>query len=256
MSDNESISTLQLEVSQLNGQVEPFNQTSDNATAMENYQAIISQIGQLPDSLDKHAKMALLVRDPNVKGDLSLSESEKEFFKKCEKACENFIKRWNKEDYNANQGNDLEKFSTALKSLAEGIKSTNENLWTQWIGDLRASFQVEDYLLEAQKGLDEVERRREEFVKNSQAFDERTKYIPNDKNGITEIQSLVEKLRILSSQMDHDVPEVVRKFLEYAGDINKGAPIKLLTPEVIDYLEKKDALQNFVVKRSGHRRGY
>ena len=97
------------------------------------------------------------------------------------------------------------------------------------IEGLRASFQVEDYLLEAQKGLDEVERRRNEFVKNSQAFDERTKYIPNDKNGITEIQSLAEKLRILSSQIDHDVPEGVRKFLEYAGDINKGAPIGLLT---------------------------
>jgi hypothetical protein len=87
-------------------------------------------------------------------------------------------------------------------------------------------------------------------------FDGMTKNMPSDDKDIAAVRSLAEDLRNLSSQMEHDIPDAVRVFFEHAADINNGASINLLTPEVIDYLTEKDALENFVVKRSGYRRGY
>jgi len=250
------MSVLQSEISGLKRQLDAFNQTSDNAAAIDNYQAIIDRIGQLPDKLDDHFKRALLLRHPDLKGDLSLTESEQALFETCAESLKKFDNHWNESDYNARQGNTLEDLSISLEDFTVAIKNTNQSLWHQWTEELRVSFDVEDYLLEAQKGLDIVERRRRTFEDTRKRFDGMIKNMPSNDEDIAAVGSLAEDLRNLSSQMEHDIPDAVRVFFERAADINNGASIDLLTPEVIDYLAEKDALANFVVKRSGYRRAY
>jgi hypothetical protein len=256
MIDEDGMSVLQSEISGLKSQLDAFNQTSDNAAAIANYQAIIERIGQLPDNLDDHFKRTLLLRHPDLKGDLSLTESEQALFETCAESLKQFDNHWTENDYNARQGNTLEDLSISLEDFSVAIKNTNQSLWHQWTEELRVSFDVEDYLLEAQKGLDIVERRRTAFENTRKRFDGMTKNMPSDDKDIAAVRSLAEDLRNLSSQMEHDIPDAVRVFFEHAADINNGASINLLTPEVIDYLTEKDALENFVVKRSGYRRGY
>lgn len=256
MTNQDGMSVLQSEISGLKRELDAFNQTSDNAAAIDNYQAIIDRIGQLPDKLDDHFKRALLLRQPALKGDLSLTESEQPLFETCVESLKQFANHWNENDYNALQGNTQEDLSISLEGFTVAIENTNQSLWHQWTEELRVSFDVEDYLLEAQKGLDIVERRRTDFENTRKRFDGMIKNMPIDDKYIAEVGSLAENLRKLSSQMEHDIPDTVRVFFERAADSNNGASIDLLTPEVIDYLTEKDALANFVVKRSGYRRGY
>lgn len=258
MRAQEETTKLQSEVLELKDQLEAFKLTSENADAIKGYQEILEQLTDLPHELESNVQKALIVRHANLKGPLSnkLTETELEHFNTTTKSLKLFIEHWEEEDYNARQEDFLENFGIAVKSLTKNMKETNWGLWANWTNGLRSSFAVEEYLLDAQRGLDAVEERRNEFKIKRDIFEEKSKRIPDDITAIVEIRGLVESLKELMSQMDHELPDEVKKFFESMSGIGGGAPISLLTPSVIEYLRENKALDNFVVQRPGNRRGY
>ena len=258
MRAQEETTKLQSEILELKSQLEAFKLTSENANAIKGYQEILKQLTDLPSELKSNVQKALIVRHANLKSRLSnkLTETELEHFDTTTKSLKLFIKHWEAEDYNARQGDFLENLGIAVKSLTNNMKETNWGLWANWTDELRASFAVEEYLLDAQQGLDAVEERRKEFKSKRDIFEEKSKSIPDDIAAIEEIRGLVEFLKGLMSQMNHEIPEEVKQFFASMSGFGGGAPISLLTPSVIEYLRANKALDNFVVQRPGSRRGY
>jgi chromosome segregation ATPase len=258
VSDQDTKTRLQSEVLQLREQVDAFSETSDNAEAINEYSALLGQLATLSDDLKVQVTEIRVARHVDLGGSLrnSLSESEKINFDSSEEALKKFLQHWEQQGYNARQGNWLQNLENAFKALTRNIKDTNRVSWANWIGDLRTSFAVEDYLLDAQQGLDAVEHRRDKFKTDRETFDEKAKKIPDNITAINDLSDIAKNLAALLNQMDHNVPEEVRQFFNYVSTASEGAPITLLTPEVIEYLSDNNALGNFVVKRPGQRRGY
>ena len=198
------------------------------------------------------------MRHADLKGHLlnELTDTEKAYFADAEQRLVSFIDHWEKEGYNARQGSSLENFKHAVNTLNRSIKQTNTEVWAEWTDRLRAKFAVEEYLLDAQRGIDTVEHRRDEFKLKRAEFEEKSKRIPDDMVMIQDIRNLVNTLVGLLDQMDHDVPEEVKQFFDSISGYSGAAPISMLTPEVFEYLRENKALDNFVVQRPGHRRGY
>jgi len=249
---------LQSQILDLKEQITAFNLTSENAEAIAGYKAILPQLSQLPELLKTNIKESLIMRHADLKGPLlnELTDIEKAYFEATEQRLVSFIDHWEKEGYNARQGSSLENFKDAVNALNGSIKQTNAEVWAEWTDSLRARFAVEEYLLDAQRGIDTVEQRRDEFKSKRAEFEEKSKRIPDDMVMIEDIRSLVKTLVGLWDQMDHDVPEEVKQFFDSISGYSGAAPISLLTPEVFEYLRENKALDNFVVQRPGHRRGH
>jgi hypothetical protein len=249
---------LQSQILELEEQIKAFNLTSENADAIAGYRAILPQLSHLPELLEANITEALIMRHADLKGPLlnELTDTEKAYFETTEQRFVSFVDHWEKEGYNARQGSSLENFKDAVNALIGSIKQTNVEIWAEWTDSLRANFAVEEYLLDAQRGIDTVEQRRDEFKSKRSVFYEKSKRIPDDMVMIEDIRSLAKSLVGLLDQMDHDVPEDVKQFFDSISGPYGAAPISLLTPEVFEYLRENKALDNFVVQRPGHRRGY
>ena len=249
---------LQSEIVTLKDEVEAFNVTSENADAIYEYQQISELLSQLPSDLKASVNKAHIVRHPDFKSPLTnkLNEEEKIQFHAAKIALNTFIDHWDTQDYNARQGNSLGDFQSTFKKLTLSIKEQNSHLWTEWVDENRSRFFIEENLLDAQRGLDDVENRRNKFKAKRESFEEKVKLIPYDIAAIKDLRGLVENLIELLNQMNHDVPEEVKIFFDKVSGFGDGALISLLTPEVYEYLRVNGALDNFVVRRVGSRRGY
>ena len=258
MSAKEGNIQLQSQILELKEQVTAFNLTSENADAIAGYKAILPQLSQLPELLETNIKESLIIRHADLKGPLlnKLTDIEKAYFEATEQRFVSFIDHWEREGFNARQGSSLEDFKEAVSTLNGSIKQTNAEIWADWTDSLRAKFAVEEYLLDAQRGIDSVEQRRDEFKRKRDVFEEKSTRIPDDMAMIGDIRNLVKALVALLDQMDHDVPEEVKQFFDSISGHRGAAPISMLTPEVFEYLRENKALDNFVVQRPGHRRGY
>jgi hypothetical protein len=82
----------------------------------------------------------------------------------------------------------------------------------------------------------ENDRALDQYRALHQALDTAFSAAPADQTAIDQVKRLAKQLETTSQAFNFDVPEAVKKFLEAVQSIG-GAPLDLLTPEVIDWLK-------------------
>jgi len=79
-------------------------------------------------------------------------------------------------------------------------------------------------------------------------FSEAFSVLPPDAGAVAEAETLARDLRAAATRFDFDVPPDVKAFLDAVQE--GGAPLRLLTEPVKDWLKANDALENYRIRAS------
>lgn len=90
----------------------------------------------------------------------------------------------------------------------------------------------------------------EQYRKLHQALDAAFSAAPTDSATIDEVKRLAKQLEAAASDFDFDVPETVKAFLEAVQSV-AGAPLDLLTPEVVDWLKTNYSFDAYRIRAKG-----
>ncbi|MDC1351459.1 hypothetical protein N8265_06005 [Oceanospirillaceae bacterium] len=253
MSDNSPQTRLEIEISNLRKHIDIFGKSSEIVSAKSGYKTILLKLKGHDVKLRETIKQAKIARHPDLKGEIvhKLNDLEYESFKKSRSAFETFQKYWNEHDYKTTQGDELNDLVLNFNALANQISKTNTKLWGDWLHSLQETFDVEEYRLNAQRGIASVEDRRDRFKRERENFRVLVSKIPESMSDITKIKDVAEVLSGLLGLMDHNEPEDVKAFFDALDNPPYGAVIGLLTPGVIRYLEDQGGLGEYLVRRRG-----
>ncbi|OSI72300.1 hypothetical protein BSZ21_07410 [Bradyrhizobium canariense] len=74
--------------------------------------------------------------------------------------------------------------------------------------------------------------------------------LPSDRAAIDRVKQLAADLEAVAQNFDFAVPAEVKQFLEAVLSVS-GAPLALLTPEVVKWLKENDSFDNYRVSATG-----
>ena len=90
----------------------------------------------------------------------------------------------------------------------------------------------------------------EQYRNLHQALDAAFSAAPSDSAKIDEVKRLAKQLEAAALTFDFDVPDAVKAFLEAVQSV-AGAPLHLLTPEVVDWLKTNDSFDTYRIRAKG-----
>mgnify|MGYP006444077237 CR=1 FL=1 len=238
-------------IKEIKGQIEIYLESRESATEAKDYENILKKIQEIPHSmiLNRINEIDVLASLQPAKSCRSLNTQESECLASAAASLESLSDHWQKEGANARQGNFLADFVTSAKALNDSLQKSNEQTWIQSKQHLESRFATEEHLIKAQLQLEQTAvDRAKRFMQLKRDFEEITRKLPQTRDEIQRMQSLAGELETLLGEMNFDVPEVVSAFMLAVKD---GAPISLLTDEVINYLKNTQSETSFVVVRKG-----
>ncbi|EPR7482136.1 hypothetical protein ACU8KO_000743 [Vibrio alginolyticus] len=146
------------------------------------------------------------------------------------------------------EGQEWAKLHAEMESLTERFKQYVNPAWETYVKELRDGWDVDESLLTSQMHIDERKRLFDGYLREKNEFDRDSKCIPNSQQKLDEIHQRHARLLEMRNQMDLEIPPAVNDFLMVSGR-GKGAPLHLLTEEVLDWLTKNDDVSRYHIKR-------
>lgn len=105
---------------------------------------------------------------------------------------------------------------------------------------------LRDRLARTPANDDALERYRGLYQRLQVAFQQ----LPQDTAAIEQINRLAKQLEATAREFDYDVPGAVKAFLEAVQSV-AGAPLDLLTPEVVDWLKANNSFDAYRISAKG-----
>ena len=96
----------------------------------------------------------------------------------------------------------------------------------------------------------ENDRALEQYRTLHQALDAAFTDAPTDSTTIDQVKRLAKQLEAAAHAFNFDVPDAVKAFLEAVQSV-AGAPLDLLTPEVVDWLKTNHSLDAYRISAKG-----
>ncbi|MGY0616481.1 hypothetical protein [Vibrio sp. FJH11] len=153
-----------------------------------------------------------------------------------------------KNDVRNSQGQEWAKLRAEMEALTNDFKKHVTPAWVIYVKELRDSWYIDESLLGSQMHIDERRRLFDGYLLEKNEFEKKTKCIPHSQQKLDEIHERQARLIALRGQMDLDIPPAVNEFLMASGR-SKGAPLHLLTKEVLDWLTENDDVSRYRIKR-------
>lgn len=89
-----------------------------------------------------------------------------------------------------------------------------------------------------------------EYQRRFDRFEAAFETLPADRAAIDRVKELAADLEAVAQNFDFAVPAEVKQFLEAVLSVS-GAPLALLTPEVVNWLKETDSFDNYRVSAKG-----
>jgi hypothetical protein len=96
----------------------------------------------------------------------------------------------------------------------------------------------------------ENDRALEQYQILHQDLEAAFKAAPADPTAINDVKRLAQRLEETARSFNFDVPEAVKVFLEAVQSV-AGAPLDLLTPEVVDWLKQNHSYDAYRISAKG-----
>ena len=160
--------------------------------------------------------------------------------------------KWIEEDYKVTQDDSFDNTIQSIKGLTKSIVEVNKTVWQTWCGHLLDSFNVTDAELNSIEKIDKYIDTYNEFVRQRTSFKSKVLNLPTEACQIKELQDISDRLLILMQGIDFNIPEEVKIFFDYINDAIKGkkAPLSLLTPEVLKWIQDNNEINSFSITRT------
>ena len=164
--------------------------------------------------------------------------------------------KWIEEDFKVTQDDSFDNTIQAMKSLTKMIMDINKIVWNSWGNYLLASFKRTDAELSSIEKIDKYKNKYNDFIRERALFTSKIATLPIEIDQIKDLQELSNRLQGLMQDVDFNIPDDVKIFFDYIDDVVKGkkAPLSLLTPEVLKWIQDNNEMNSFAITRtSGYR---
>ena len=146
------------------------------------------------------------------------------------------------------QGDYLDNALSSCHATIEKMKEIDYQVWSLWSEALKRRAFVAESLLESQRNLSTVKEVVNNYHNSWTELQERILSLPESTSEVLICQQLAKYLEELKDQMDFNIPENVDKFLKEFR-FNAQPSLQKLTPEVLEWLSKKNMLGHFTLRQ-------
>jgi len=227
----------------------------ENRVAIKEYEKFFEQffpiVGKLDDSCKKR-KVLKNIPSEYLDQQTELIQSFKNNLATTKSVLHILLEKWLEDDYTVTQDDSFDNTIQAMKSLTKVIVVTNKEVWNTWTDYLLDSFNRTDAELNNIEKIDKYRDTYNAFVKERTSFKSKIANLPTEIDQIKEIQELSNRLQILMKDVNVNLSEEVKRFLDCIDDVVKGkkAPLSLLTPEVLKWIQDENEMSSFAITRS------
>lgn len=167
------------------------------------------------------------------------------------KILNKLILEWGSKKTNMLQTNLVDDTYKSLDALEKELSIKVNSCWRSWIEKLEGSFRVEEFLLDSQRGIPGLSDIYNKYIGLRKIFRAESKKLPENIWSIQNLESVSLEMQDLSNQMQQDLPADIVDFFKHINNINNKshAPLSLLTPNVLTWLQENDQLGQFTIHR-------
>jgi hypothetical protein len=246
---------LMKQIEEAHTQLQLLNDGDENNNAIKAYEIFINKfvpvIGKLEDACNKRSLLKAIPIDM-LQEHMQTSDNMKDGVTSTSGLLKILEDKWNIIDYKITQDDSLDNCVQSIKTLTKLITDTNKLVWQTWSNQLFDSFNITDAELSSIEHIDKYKVIYTTFKNGRTSFKEKTLNLPTEVSQIDELQVLANQLQLLIKDIDFDIPEEVKVFFDhiYNPICGNKAPLTLLTPEVLQWIESNNESANFSVGRS------
>lgn len=247
------------QIEQINKQFELIVDGDKNRIAIDAYEhfsnTFFPVIGKFEDSCAKRTVLKNIPKEIVEQQLLPVNEFNKVLFSTIG-ALNSLEEKWIEDDYKVTQDDSFDNTVQAMKSLTKMIVVANKEVWNTWTDYLLGSFNRTDAELKNIEKIDKYKNIYNVFIRERSLFTSKIVSLPTQVDEIKELQELSSRLQILMEDVNGNLPEEVTIFLNCIDDVVKGkkAPLSLLTPEVLKWMQDNNEMSSFAITRtSGYR---
>lgn len=242
--------SLKSQIAELNKQIEYYHNSANLEDQMEALKTISTRIANPSNRIEEEAKkLECLKLIDGVDlycegGDLALETAGKRYFA--------FKTLWGEiEDQSlADEANTLYEMTQAVSKTASLFSENHQVIWQEWAEEQKGLANVNDVILEQQKSPHENIDLYNNYTRAKKEFDRQMGDFTFDQGQLLRIQHFAKQCAEFKSQMNTEaLPEDVKKLFDTLNRLGAVALVSMLTPEVMDWLEKNNKLDTLMVKQ-------
>ncbi|QYJ70315.1 hypothetical protein K0H59_14930 [Shewanella sp. FJAT-51649] len=239
-------------IEQLNELVDQLsiNNSAENAkTEIDSLNKVSKQASNIASPLTRLCRVhaALSIIDIDLAQPPIFDEEIYEQLKTSTATIESLLQLW-EQNGDLSQGEQLDNALSSCKVTITKVTEIEEQVWHKWSESLKQRALLAESLLESQRNLSAVK----EVVKNFRSFSEQLlnllSSMPDDEALVIKCQELAKQMEELKGQMEFDIPKDVEHFLNEFS-FNGQPSLKSLTPDVLEWLNEKNMLGNFILRQ-------
>ncbi len=240
------MSNLHQQFDEISAELDLLASSEQNKNMIEQFERLIEslepEIEQIKQILDQEEIITPISAEyPDFAEQIAISKNA------LKSAISAFDEAWQKDQSSVDGKRPHKQLVDTLKETNQGVTTTLNQAWQQFIASQRQSFEVPTAELENAKVIDSNRKIVQQFEGKRESFNNLAHVIPSNSNTPRDIKRLSEELRQIKSQIKFDFPQEVARFYKILD--SSGAPIDLLTETVLKYLRENKLLDNFRIKR-------
>lgn len=160
-----------------------------------------------------------------------------------------FRARWDALGADSRQQDAFGDVRSCLEALVTRVDSEVRECWLSWKQQQQQAWALEETVLEGVRAIPGQESLTDDYLAARNRFSALSRQIPAEAETVRQLTRLTDQMVELRGQMDlSTTPDDVSAFLDA---LNQGkAPLKLVTPEVLEWLSQRSLLDRYEVERS------
>ena len=245
------MSTLKTQLEQLNTELKLKESSTEHKAIVADCRDINNQLISQEAALRALSLNAQTLRclPDSAPKELKYSDATSSQIDKAELCLNAFAQRWQEEGHRSRKGDDLANASESLRHLVDCLRDELEAVWEAWKSELAGKATLETFLFEQQKIIPGKKAICEQFESATSELDSLLCQLPTSTTIIERAEALCFALVTLKSEMDFELSPEVTSFLESINRTGNKVALRLLTPEVLEWLRDNQLLDNYVVSR-------
>lgn len=247
------MSRLTEQISALRAALEISGDNQEHGVAIEAYNAMLGTLAPILDRLDAMAIERFAMRDVlELEVPRQFQQEELTKLQYAKQALANVNQGLKDEDYKIKQSPSFSDLVVALETYESKVSQDSTEIRRRWWSDRAAELVVSEPELEMQRRMPELRKNADTYENAYSIFRERGEQRLDGETA----KALLESVKIIQeakTKMIFDVPEPVQRFftaLQQAPH-GGGAPLSMLTEEVISWLSEHGETANYVIRRRG-----
>lgn len=242
--------SLKSQIAELNEQIGYYHNSANLEDQMNALKTISTRIANPSNRIEEEAKkLDCLKLIDGVElycegGELSLETASERYLA--------FKNLWGEvEDQSlTDEANTLYEMTQAVTKVADLLANNHHVIWQEWAEEQKGLANVNDVILEQQKSVHRNIELYNNYTRAKREFDNQMDGFTFDQGQLARIQQFAKQCAEFKSQMNTEaLPGGVKKLFDALQNPGAVAFVSMLTPEVMDWLEKNNKLDTLMVKQ-------